>query len=94
MGSVSAMDIAQMVTLVAGILAIIWYLQRSIGGLRTELKGDNAELKAELKGDLGSLQAAVIDIGQRLARIEGFLGIGMPAETARGAAGARYADPD
>ncbi len=110
------MDIVQLVTLVAGILGIVWYLQRSISGLRVEIKQDIAALRAEFKADIAAtneridrlrtelkadiaatneridrLQSAVNDNGQRLARIEGYLGIGMPAETAARAAGAGLA---
>ncbi len=99
------MDIVQLVTLVAGILGIVWYLQRSISGLRVEIKQDIAALRAELKAEIAAvsdridgtndridrLQSAVSDNGQRLARIEGYLGIGMPAEAAARAAGAGFA---
>ncbi len=77
------MDIVQFVTLVAGILGIIWYLQRSISSLRTELKQEIRELRAD-----------VTDVKERLARIEGFLGIGMPAEAAAAAPGAGLATAD
>ena len=77
------MDIVQFVTLVAGILGIIWYLQRSISSLRTELKQEIRELRAD-----------VADVKERLARIEGFLGIGMPAEAAAAAPGAGLSTAD
>ncbi len=77
------MDIVQFATLVAGILGIIWYLQRSISGLRTELKQE-----------IGELRSDVTDVKERLARIEGFLGIGMPAEAAAAAPGAGLATAD
>ena len=77
------MDIVQFVTLVAGILGIIWYQQRSISGLRTELKQEIREMRAD-----------VADVKERLARIEGFLGIGMPAEAAATAPGAGFATAD
>ncbi len=77
------MDIVQFVTLVAGIVGIIWYQQRSISALRTELREEIRELRAD-----------VADIKERLARIEGFLGIGMPAEAAASAPGARLATAD
>ncbi len=77
------MDIVQFVTLVAGIVGIIWYQQRSISALRAELREEIRELRAD-----------VADIKERLARIEGFLGIGMPAEAAASAPGARLATAD
>ena len=70
------MDIAQFATLVVGIVALIWHQQRSINNLRKELKGEITELRAD-----------VTDVKERLARIEGFLGIGMPAEAAAAAPG-------
>lgn len=113
------MDVVQLVTLVAGILGIVWYLQRSIGSLRIEIKQDIAALRTELKAEIASvneridrtndridgsndridgtndridrLHSAVSENGQRLARIEGYLGIGMPAEAAARAAGAGFA---
>jgi len=66
-----------------------------IAELRAELKGDIAESRAEakgdfaeLKGDIAELRLVVIGNGERLARIEGYLGIGMPEEAAATAAGA------
>lgn len=45
-----------------------------IGGLRTEIGGLRAELSAEIAG----LRTEVAENSQRLARIEGHLGIGVP----------------
>ena len=56
--------IAQVVTVLVGVLGIIWHQQRS-----TE----------KLHDKFDKLRDVVVDNGQRLARIEGFLGIGMPA---------------
>ena len=61
--------IAQLVAIVLGVLAIIWHQQQTTDSLRTELGAEISELRAE-----------VAENGQRLARIEGFLGIGMPDE--------------
>lgn len=99
------MDVVHLVTLAAGILGIVWYLQRSIGSLRIEIKQDIAALRTELKAEIASvneridrtndridrLHSAVSENSQRLARIEGYLGIGMPAEAAARAAGAGFA---
>lgn len=41
-----------------------------IDGLRTEM--------GELRAEIGELRVQVVENGQRLARIEGFLGIGIP----------------
>ena len=59
--------IAQLLAVVLGVFAIIWNQQQTIDTLRTELKADISELRAD-----------VSENGQRLARIEGFLGIGIP----------------
>jgi len=66
-----------------------------MAALRAEFKADIAELRAELKadiaelkGDIAELRLVVIGNGERLARIEGYLGIGMPEEAAATAAGA------
>ena len=61
--------VSQIVTVVLGVLAIIWHQQRSTDRLRDRL--DRVE--------------------QRLARIEGFLGIGMPPAAASKAPGADLA---
>ncbi|MCY3850606.1 MAG: hypothetical protein OXF75_07400 [Acidimicrobiaceae bacterium] len=57
---------------------------------RSELRGEMRDLRSELRGDINelrsdhkSLAAALGDVRERLARIEGHLGIGIekPAET-------------
>ena len=84
--------ITQVVTVVAAVLAIIGHQQRSIDKLRKEFRKDNRRLRkeyrrlrndhAELKQSFDQLRATVADIAQPLARIEGFLGIGMSANAA------------
>ena len=59
--------VAQLVAVVLGVLAIIWNQQQTTDDLRTELRAEIGELRAE-----------VSENGQRLARIEGFLRIGVP----------------
>lgn len=59
--------IALLVAVVLGVFAIIWNQQQTTGDLRAELRAEISELRAE-----------VSENGQRLARIEGFLGIGIP----------------
>lgn len=63
--------------MVLAAVAIVWHQQRSIDKLRAEMREEFASLRAEVAGN-----------GQRLARIEGYLGIGMPSEAAAAAAGA------
>ena len=77
--------IAQLVAIVLGVFAIIWNQQQSIDSLRTELRTEiirvETELRAEIGGlraEIGGLRAQVAENGERLARIEGFLGIGTP----------------
>lgn len=69
--------IVQAATLAMAVLAIIWHQTRT-----TE------KLREDFTSALGELTNKVDDNGQRLARIEGFLGIGMPQEATGRAAGA------
>ena len=62
--------VAQLLAVVLGVLAIIWSQQQTTDSLRSELSAD-----------IDGVRAEVSENGQRLARIEGFLGIGIP-ETA------------
>ena len=59
--------LVQVVTVALGVLAIIWHQQRTTDKLR--------DVTSQAIGKLG---AGVAANGERLARIEGFLGIGMP----------------
>lgn len=64
--------IAQLVTVLVAALAIVWHQQHNTDKLREELTGSNRQLRE-----------GITENGQRLARIEGFLGegflgIGMP----------------
>ena len=61
------MPVAQLLAVVLGVLAIIWNQQQTTDSLRSELSADIDRVRAE-----------VSENGQRLARIEGFLGIGIP----------------
>ena len=69
--------LVQVVTVALAVVAIIWHQQRTIDKLR-----DDTDRGLEKLG------AAVVANGERLARIEGFLGIGMPDAAASKAAGA------
>ena len=59
--------VAQLIAVVLGVLAIIWNQQQTTDSLRRELRAEIGEVRVE-----------VSENGQRLARIEGFLGIGIP----------------
>lgn len=65
--------IAQLVAVVLGVFAIIWNQQQTTDSLRTELRAE-----------MGELRVQVSENGQRLARIEGFLGIGIPDSAPEG----------
>lgn len=58
---------------------------------RVELRGEMRDLRDELRGDINelradhkSLSAALNDVRERLARIEGHLGIGIPRKADTG----------
>ena len=81
--------IAQLVAVVLGVLGIIWNQQQTTDSLRTELRDEinqvEAALRAELSSEIGGVRTELAELrvevsenGQRLARIEGFLGIGIP----------------
>ena len=56
--------LAHVGTMVLAALAIVWRQQRS-----------NDRLRDDLRGEFGALRSIVTENGQRLARIEGYLGI-------------------
>ncbi len=69
--------LVQVVTVALAVVAIIWHQQRTIDKRR-----ESTNRAIEKLGE------SVASNGQRLARIEGFLGIGMPDATAPKAVGA------
>ncbi|MCY3851750.1 MAG: hypothetical protein OXF75_13270 [Acidimicrobiaceae bacterium] len=84
--------IVQLVTVVVAAMGIVWHQQRGITQLRAEFREDNRQLREDfntanrelreefksLREDHNALRDAVAQNGQRLARIEGHLGIGFP----------------
>ena len=68
----------QVVTVALGVFAIIWHQQRTIDKLRDSTSQAMGDLRNDTSRAIGKLGAEVAANGQRLARIEGFLGIGMP----------------
>ena len=83
--------IAQILTVLVAVLGIIWHQQRSTEKLREEfiraIEGLREEFNRAINGlrdDHNGLRQEVISNGQRLARIEGFLRIGMPAPAESG----------
>ena len=77
----------QAVTLILAVLAIIWHQQRTSEKLRDDFTQANDRLRDDLTKANDRLRSEVAANGQRLARIEGFLGVGMPPEVAEQAAG-------
>ena len=57
--------------------------------LRAEIARVETSLRAELRDEIGKLRDEVSENGQRLARIEGFLGIGIPSDGPEPAPGER-----
>ena len=81
--------IAQVLTVLVAVLGIIWHQQRSTEKLREEfIRAING-----LRDDHNGLRHEVISNGQRLARIEGFLRIGMPAPAESGASETPETEP-
>ena len=68
----------QVVTVALGVFAIIWHQQRTIDKLRGDTNQAFDKLRDDTSQAIGKLGTEVAANGQRLARIEGFLGIGIP----------------
>ena len=71
--------LVQVVTVALAVVAIVWHQQRTIDKLRDDTDRGFEKLRIEVASN-----------GERLARIEGFLGIGMPEAAASNAAGATW----
>ena len=69
--------VSQIATVVLAVLAIIWHQQRTTDKLRGDFERAHDKLRDGLD-----------EVKQRLSRIEGFLGIGMPTTAASEAPGA------
>lgn len=92
---------AQIIVAVAlGVLTIVWNQQRSVGNLLQEFQEANKELRREFQEAHSQmrqefyeahaqLREAVARNGERLARIEGHLGIGLDAPRAPRTGGTR-----
>ena len=74
-----ANTLTQIVTVALAVLAIIWHQQRSTDKLRGDFERAIDKLRDGVAGN-----------GERLSRIEGFLGVGMPAAAAPEAPGAGW----
>ncbi len=85
--------IAEIVAVVLAVLTITWHQQRSTDKLRDDFSHANDKLRDDFNHANDKLRTELAANGQRLARIEGFLGIGMPAAADDKAAGAQVALP-
>jgi len=85
--------VAQMATMALAVLAIIWHQQRSTDKLRDDFNQSTDKLRDDFNQSTDKLQTELVANGQRLARIEGFLGIGVPAAVADKAAGTEATHP-
>jgi len=86
--------LVQVVTVALAVVAIIWHQQRTTDKLRDGTSQSIDKLRDDTDRGLANLGAAVAANGERLARIEGFLGIGMPDAAASRAAGATLPKQD
>ena len=66
--------VVQLATVLVAALAIVWHQQHNTDKLREDLNAANHQHRE----DLNKLREGITENGQRLARIEGFLGIGIP----------------
>ncbi len=51
-------------------------MRAEIGELRSEMRSEIGELRTDVRAEIGELRTEVVAVGQRVARIEGFLRIG------------------
>ena len=86
--------------MVLAAVVIVWHQQRTTDKLRAEMREELGEFRAEMREELGKMReefgdvrAEVAENGQRLARIEGYFGLGMPEAAAAAAAGVRAFTP-
>ena len=69
-----AATVTQLVTPLLAVIGIVWHQQHSIDKLRDDFNAANREQREAID----KLRDVVVDLGQRTARIEGHLGIGLP----------------
>lgn len=72
-----AVVVMQLVAPVLAVAGIVWHQQHSTDKLRDDFNAANREQREATD----KLRDVVVDLGQRMARIEGHLGIGMPPDT-------------
>ena len=71
---VDAATVMQLATPVLAVVGIVWHQQHSTDKLRDDFNAANREQREATD----KLRDVVMDLGQRMARIEGHLGVGMP----------------
>lgn len=83
------MILTQVISMAVAVLAIVWHQQRSTERLRAEMRSEIAAVRTEI----AAVRTELNEVRERLARIEGFLHIGIPTESAaaQGAAAGRSA---
>ena len=62
----------QIVSVIA-ILGFLWSLHREIANLRKETQEDMAKLRRDVSGDIAGMRTDVVDLRERMARMEGLL---------------------
>ena len=82
------MILTQVISVAVAVLAIVWHQHRSIDRLRAELRSEFRNEIGTLRNEIAELRNDLIDVRERLARIEGYLRIGIPAEAIAATAGA------
>ncbi len=85
--------VAVMVVVIA-VLGFLWQMQDGLNGIREEVRDGDASIRLELDGirqEIAEVRRLQIQIVDRLSRVEGFLGVGLPDDVAERAPGAGWA---
>ncbi len=69
---------AAVLAVVITVLGFMWQMQTGLSGIRQEVREGDASLRQEM-AEIRTLQIQIVD---RLSRIEGFLGVGLPDDLA------------
>lgn len=79
MEAADTMTLGMFVTLVALIVGSIWNQRRESDAIRAETTRQIERLGDQFSGQLGKLSEEMVSVRERLARIEGHLGLAPPA---------------
>ncbi len=96
---------AAVLAVVITVLGFMWQMQTGLSGIREEVREGDASLRQELYGireevregdaslrqEIAEIRTLQIQIVDRLSRIEGHLGVGLPDDLAERAPGAGWA---